>query len=69
MKGLAQTAWVEHEAKFQQKFMLCPEWTEAESIFVNFEKGESINAFTNRKIFFLFSPLLHSVPDSENFVV
>lgn len=31
MKGLAQADWAEHEAKFQQKFILCPEWAEAES--------------------------------------
>ena len=31
MKGFAQADRVEHKAKFQQEFMLCPEWAEAES--------------------------------------
>ncbi|MDP3792985.1 MAG: tRNA-dihydrouridine synthase [bacterium] len=38
MKGFAQADWAEHKAKFQQKFMLRPEWAEAESeIFNNHE--------------------------------
>lgn len=38
MKGLAQADRAEHEAKFQQKFMLGPEWAEAESNNYNFFK-------------------------------
>jgi len=34
MKGFAQAGRAKHKAKFQQKFMLCPEWAEAKSIFV-----------------------------------
>ena len=33
MKGFAQADWAEHKEKFQQKFIPCPEWAEAESIF------------------------------------
>lgn len=43
MKGFTEADWAEYKTKFQQEFTACPEWAEAESIFVMnpFMGGES----------------------------